>query len=88
MNTDDVEPRRVDGITGTVARGPYGTGSKSERIAVWIDTPQGRFVLRRKEGPTFGDAALDQYVGKRVTCNGFIVGYSLLAERISVDGEA
>ena len=45
-------------------------------------------MLRRKDGPTFGDAALDRYVGKRVTCSGFIVGYSLLADRISVDDKA
>ncbi len=85
MSTDDVEPRRVEGIAGTVERGAFGAGSKSARNAVWINTPQGRFVLRRKDGPTFRDAALDRYVGKRVTCNGFIVGYSLLADRISVN---
>ena len=88
MGTDDVEPRRVEGIVGTVERGPFGAGSKSARDAVWVNTPQGRFVLRRKDGPTFGDAALNRYVGKRVTCNGFIVGYSLLADRIKVDGKA
>ena len=88
MNTDDAQPRRVERIAGTVERGRFGTGSKSARDAVWIKTPQGRFVLRRKHGPTFDDAALDRYVGKRVTCTGFIVGYSLLADRISVDGEA
>lgn len=85
MSTDDVEPRRVEGIAGTVERAPFGARSKSARDAVWVNTPQGRFLLRRKDGPTFGDATLDRYVGKRVTCNGFIVGYSLLADRISVD---
>ncbi|HKQ26184.1 MAG TPA: hypothetical protein VJT81_17180 [Burkholderiales bacterium] len=88
MSTDDVEPRRVEGIVGTVERGPFGTGSKSAREAIWFNTLQGRFVLRRKDGPTFGDTALNRYVGKRVTCSGFIVGYSLLADRISVAGEA
>jgi hypothetical protein len=88
MSKDDAEPRRVDDLNGTVERGPFGTGSKSERDAVWVDTPQGRYVLRRKDGPTFGDAALDRYVGKRVTCSGFIVGYALLAEHISIDDKA
>ena len=88
MNTDDVEPRKVEGISGTVERAPFGAGSKSARDAVWVDTPQGRFVLRRKDGPTFDDKALDRYIGKRVTCNGFIVGYSLLADSIRVDGKA
>jgi hypothetical protein len=69
-------------MTGTVVRAPFGTGSKSEREAIWLDTGEQRLVLRRKDGPTFDDPALDKYVGKRVTCDGFIVGYSLLAERI------
>jgi hypothetical protein len=77
-------PRRVDGFEGAVERGSFGAGSKSERIAIWIDTAEGRFVLRRKNGPSFGDKALEKYVGKRVKCNGFIVGYMLLAERIAV----
>jgi hypothetical protein len=71
-------------LTGEVARGPFGTGSKSERQAVWLETPEGRFVLRRKDGPTYGDRALDQYVGKRVSCAGFVHGYTLLAERIEI----
>jgi hypothetical protein len=77
-------PQRIDGLTGTVVRGPFGTGSKSEREAVWLETAEGRFVLRRKEGPTFDDRLLKKYVGKRVKCDGFIVGYMLLAERIKI----
>ena len=77
-------PQRVEGVTGAVVRRPFGTGSKSEHEAVWIETSMGRFVLRRKDGPTFGDRALDRYVGKRVECDGFIVGYMLLAERIVI----
>jgi hypothetical protein len=70
-------------MTGTVVRAPFGAGSKSAREAIWLDTGDQRLVLRRKDGPTFDDRALDKYVGKRVTCDGFIVGYSLLAERIT-----
>lgn len=79
---DDTRPRRVDGLTGIVVRAPFGTSSKSEREAVWLETNDRRFVLRRKEGPTFDDRALDKHVGKRVKCDGFVVGYMLLAERI------
>ena len=67
-----------------MVRGPFGTGSKSERDAVWLETADRRFVLRRKDGPTFDDRALEKYVGKRVKCDGFIVGYMVLAERIEV----
>lgn len=77
-------PQRVDGLTGAVVRGAFGAGSKSEREAVWLETPDRRLVLRRKDGPTFDDRALEKYVGKRVKCDGFIVGYSLLAERIEI----
>jgi hypothetical protein len=82
-DTDD-RPKRVEGLTGTVERGPFGTGSKSEREAIWLVTDGGRLVLRRKSGPAFDDSTLDRYVGKRVSCDGFIVGYTLLAERISI----
>jgi hypothetical protein len=84
MQSGDADPRRVDGVSGVVVRGPFAVGSKSERIAVWLETADGRFVLRRKDGPSFGDRALDKYVGKRVKCDGFIVGYTLLAESIAV----
>jgi hypothetical protein len=84
MSTDSSAPRAVRGVEGLVERDPVGKGSKSARNALWIDTAQGRFVLRRKDGPTFGDTSLDHLVGQRVTCSGFIVGYSLLVEHIAL----
>lgn len=80
----DTAPRRVVGLTGEVVRGPFGGGSKSEREAVWLETADERFVLRRKEGPTYDDRVLNRYVGKRIKCDGFVVGYMLLAEQIEV----
>jgi hypothetical protein len=79
-NSDN--PEKVDGLTGTVVRGSFGKGSKSEREAIWLDTDGRRLVLRRKGGPGMDDHALEKYVGKRVKCDGFVVGYSLLADRI------
>ena len=82
-----IAPQRVEGLRGTVRRGLLGAGSKSEREAVWLDTACGRYVLRRKDGPTFGDTSLEAWVGCEVACTGFIAGYVLLAERIeAVDG--
>src|SRR5262245_57855410 len=80
VGSDD--PERIDGLIGNVVRGPFGIGSKSERQAVWLETSEDRLVVRRKEGPAFGDRVLEKYVGKRVKCWGFIVGYMLLADRI------
>ena len=82
MGSSSESPERVDGLTGTVVRGVFGKGSKSEREAVWLEADGRRLVLRRKTGPSFADDALDKYVGKRVKCDGFVVGYTLLAERI------
>jgi len=79
-------PRRVTGLHGSVTRGEYATGSKSERVAVFLETEKTRYVLRRKHGPVFGDAELDRYVGCDVECDGFLVGTTLLAERIEVVG--
>ena len=78
------DTQKVVGLGGDVVRAPFGAGSKSERQAIWLETARGRFVLRRKDGPAFGDKALEKYVGKRVSCDGFIVDYTLLAERIEV----
>jgi hypothetical protein len=74
----------VEHIEGKVVAGPFGEGSKSARNAFWLETDQGRFVFRRKDGPSFGDDALNRYVGKTVECSGFIVGYSFLAEKIRI----
>ena len=84
MSSSDDGPKRVDDLTGTVVRGPFATGSKSEREAIWLEAGGRRLVLRRKDGPSSGDHALEKYVGKRVKCDGFVVGYSLLAERIEI----
>jgi len=74
----------VEALTGQVVRAPFGSGSKSAREAVWLETSDRRLVLRRKEGPTFDDKALNAYVGRKVACSGFVVGYTMLAERIDI----
>ena len=83
-----IAPQPIRGLRGTVSRGPYGTGSKSAREAVFIDTPNGRFLLRRKTGPAFGDDALDAYRGCTVECDGFLLGTTLLAEAIRIVSSA
>jgi hypothetical protein len=77
-------PIRVSSLRGRVMKGAYGKGSKSERKAVFIETADARYILRHKTGPAFGDTELTQYVGHEVKCDGFVVGMTLLAERIEV----
>ena len=79
---DPTRPRHVAGLAGTVTRAPFATGSKSEREGIWLETAEGRFLLRRKAGPSYGDTALHRYVGQRVTCDGMIADYLLIVERI------
>ena len=78
------QPEPIQQLRGQVTRGEYGAGSKSERTAVFIDTGRGRYLLRRKGGPAFADAALDRYIGQTVECDGFLLDTTLLAERIEI----
>ncbi|MCC6378753.1 MAG: hypothetical protein IT519_08060 [Burkholderiales bacterium] len=82
----DDAPKRVTGVTGRVSRGPFGTGSKSEHDAVWIDTGAARYVLRRKGGPAMGDPALERYLGCTVRCDGVLLSHTLVANAIEVVG--
>jgi hypothetical protein len=81
-----LRPESVQKLRGRVTQGEYGKGSKSERQAVFIETERGRYLLRRKEGPVFADTQLRRYVGHTVECDGFVVGTTLLAERIDLIG--
>ena len=80
--TDDPRPLRIENLRGMVTRSTYAKGTKSEREAVFIETEEGRYVLRRKGMPVFADAGLERYIGRVVACDGFLVGTTLLADRI------
>lgn len=82
--TSGTVPERVTALTGTVKRAPFAKGSKSEREGFWLQAGERRLLLRRKGGPSFGDAHLERYVGKTVRCDGFVLDHLLLAERITV----
>jgi len=79
-----IRPEHVANLRGHVTSGLYAHGSKSRRRAVFLETERGRFVLRRKDGPVFADAALKRFVGQHVECDGYVMGATLLAERIDV----
>jgi hypothetical protein len=68
-------------LRGTVARKPFATGSKSEREAVVLTTPQGTYVLRRIDGNPFSDPELDVLVGKSIACEGELHGYTFIFTR-------
>jgi hypothetical protein len=79
---DPSEPVPVKELRGRVTRGVHARGTKSEREAVFVDTGKKRYVLRRKSGPAYGDKQLDRYVDHVVSCSGFLLGTTLLAETI------
>lgn len=81
-----MELNRVINLKGRVVSGDYGEGTKSERPAVFLETPDGkeRFLLRRKGGPAYRDRVIENLVGKNVACDGFITGTTVLAEDIRV----
>lgn len=76
------EPTRVHALRGRVAEGPFARGSKSEHVAVFLETGAARYVLRRRDGPTYADATLRELVGCNVECDGIVVSYVLIADRI------
>lgn len=76
------DPVRVHALRGRVAEGPFARGSKSERAAVFLETGSTRYVLRRRDGPSYADAALQRLVGCEVECDGVVLSYVLIVDRI------
>ena len=62
---------------GKVAMRPFAVGSKSERDAVWLDTPEGSFVLRRQGANPLYDPELETLVGKTITAHGEVADGTL-----------
>jgi hypothetical protein len=75
-------PRTVRALRGTVVEGAFAPGSKSARPAQFLQTGDERYVLRRRAGPSYGDAALARFVGHTVECDGTVTSYVLLLDRI------
>lgn len=83
MTDNESSPQKISGVSGVVVADEYAKGSKSHHQAIFIQTVNGRFMLRRKTGPAIGDKELLKYVGQEINCDGFLVGDLLLAERIT-----
>jgi hypothetical protein len=70
----------ADTFRGTVVKGPFARGSKSEREAVMLDTGSERLVLRQKGGNPFRDPELEALVGRRIEGRGQRTGYTLILD--------
>jgi hypothetical protein len=65
---------------GHVVRRRIAQGSKSEREALMIETPDGAFLLRRRAGNPFADPELETLVGKAISARGILHGNSLIID--------
>jgi len=55
-------------------------GSKSERQAVYLETPEGSFALRRRGGNPFVDPVLQELVGKTLHVKGVLTEHTLIMD--------
>ena len=65
-------------IDGRVTKRPTSRGSKSERQAVFLETANGSYILRRRGGHPFVDKVLDELVGKTIHCKGVFTEHTLI----------
>jgi hypothetical protein len=75
-------------ITGKIVKKGFARGSKSEHEAVYLETKDGSYKLKRMGGNPFRDDTLEQLVGKHVTVVGKIDDYQFIATEVKeVSGE-
>jgi hypothetical protein len=72
---------RRDVVEGEVVRRLVGAGSKSEREAVVLDTPERTYLLRRREGNPFADPVLNELVGQRLRLEGTALETTFVIDR-------
>ena len=66
--------------TGQVIRELVSPGSKSERMAVQLDTGDRKLVLRRKGGHPLHDKVMEALVDQRIQCRGIRKGSYLFVK--------
>ena len=62
-------------LKGTVVEGSFGKGSKSEHNAVYLDTGEKKYRLKRRGGNPFYDESLHRLVGKTIAAEGTLTDY-------------
>lgn len=70
-------------LTGKISLKPFGAGTKSDHQAVYIDTSQGSYVLRKAGENPFENTGLLHLKGKKVTVEGTLDKYLFIATNIS-----
>lgn len=75
-------------LIGRVVMEVFGKGSKSEHNAVYLDTGESRYRLKKRGGNPFYDESLQGLVGKTISAEGKLTGYFFeITGEIEVIGE-
>lgn len=69
-------------LKGKVVCKTFGKGSKSEHEAVYLETEQGEYVLRKAGSNPFENKELNKFVGKQVIATGVVKAYLFVVEEI------
>ena len=72
-------------LKGKVIKKTLGKGSKSEHEAVYIDTGEKTYKLKRAGGNPFFDKTLEDLVGKKITVTGKLDDYLFIIKEIKED---
>lgn len=76
------KPAAVQTIRGIVIEKTYARGTKSQHEALYIQTSEHEYVLRRINANPFQDEELQEYKGKEVTATGVLDKNTFLAREI------
>jgi hypothetical protein len=69
-------------LTGKVIQKKFGPGSKSEHQAIFFETNNGTYQLRRAGENAFSDPGLKKFIGKQVNATGRINASLFLASKV------
>ena len=79
MKADNDQSRE---LSGRVLISRFNVGSKSEHEGVFIQTPDGTYLLRKKGANPFNDPGLKEFVGRQVVVTGTLDRNLFLADKI------
>jgi len=84
MKANKVEKENGDiELTGKVIKKKFAEGSKSEHNAVYLETHEATYQLRRLGGNPFADPELNKLVGKKINATGVIKGMLFIAKNLT-----
>lgn len=72
-------------LSGKVVEKKFAAGSKSEHDAVFLETDEGSYQLRRVGGNPFNDTVLRKLIGKKIIAIGTLHQSLFLAKQLKED---